>query len=399
MRRLRSGWASALLAVAAVTLTVAGAPLAVEVHQTGGWITSSALFLPFAVVGLLIVHRQPQNPVGWVMVVLYLLYTLSGTAGLYAVLAFRFDHPGLPLARLAVASTQFWIALVLLLPVPILLYPDGVVPSGRWRWTVWAYVAVCAGLVMGTAVKDLSAFTVHPVRVDSSGELETLSGTAQHGLAASIGTGLFVAYVLLALSWVVRQFLTYRHATPVRRAQLKWLASGAVLGVVGLSLALTFSQSSQPLLRMLSVGFIGVAAVPVSIGVGILRYHLYDIDRLLSRTTSYLVVTAVVIGVYIGVVTAASRLFPSSSSLSVAAATLAAAAVFRPVLTRVQRVVDRRFDRSRYDAQRTADTFVTGLRNHIDADSVVTDLLDVVRATMTPASSTVWLNDDRPRVT
>jgi hypothetical protein len=221
MRRLRSAaaqaptpgrsadWTWNLLLLAMVLLTAAGAPLSVVVHQTGGWLSSAALFIPFAVVGLLIVRRQPRNPVGWVMVVLYVLYTLSGTAGLYAVLAFRFDHPGLPLARLAVASTQLWIALVLLLPLPILLYPDGVVPSGRWRWTVWAYVAVCAALVIGTAAKDVTAFTVHPVRVDASGELETLSGTTQHGLAASIGAGLFLAYVLLALSWVVRQFLTY----------------------------------------------------------------------------------------------------------------------------------------------------------------------------------------------
>jgi hypothetical protein len=326
------------------------------------------------------------------MVVLYVLYTLSGTAGLYAVLAFRFDHPGLPLARLAVASTQLWIALVLLLPVPILLYPDGAVPSGRWRWTVWAYVVVCTGLVVGTSVKDASAFTVRPVRVDASGELQSLSGTAQNGVAAHVGAVLFVFYVVLAMSWVVRQALSYRAATPVRQAQLKWLASGAVVGVVGLSLALAFNSAAQPALRMLSAGFMGVAAVPVSIGIGILRYRLYDIDRLLSRTTSYLVVTAVVIGIYVGVVTAASRLFPTSSSLSVAAATLAAAAAFRPLLVRVKRAVDVRFDRSRYDAQRTAEDFVKGLRSEIDVERVIAELLGVVRKTMTPTTSAVWVS-------
>jgi len=136
-----------------------------------------------------------------------------------------------------------------------------------------------------------------------------------------------------------------------------------------------------------------LAGLPVAIGVAILRYRLYDIDRIVSRTVGYGVVTGLLVGVYVGLVTGVSRLTPGGSSLAVAASTLAVAALFQPVRRRVQSVVDRRFNRSRYDAARTIDAYSARLREQVDLDSVHRDLLAVVRGTMQPASVGLWLRE------
>ena len=372
-------------------LTVAGIPLSIAVHQFGDWLKSALLFLPFAVVGLLIVRRQPRNPVGWIMLALNGIYTLGVTAGAYAVLAYRFDHPDLPLARLAVALTQCWLALVLLLPVPILLYPDGRLPIGRWRWTVWIYAAASLALLSGTAVTDLTAFTVRTVHVDSSGELQSLSGS-QDSLSAKVGAFLFLVWLILALSWVVRQVLAFRSSTGVRREQLKWLVTGAVIGIVGFSMSLAFHGGSNPVLRALSFGFVGIAAVPLSIGVGILRYRLYEIDRLVSRTLSYTILTGLLIGFYLGLIALATRVLPLSSPVAVAGSTLAAAALFNPLRRRIQRVVDYRFNRSRYDAEATIAAYALSLREAVSFDHLQDELIAVVARAVAPGQVGVWIN-------
>ena len=391
--RSRRATPNTALIVGSVTvlLLVAVVPLSVAAHQSGGGLSLYAIMVPFAVVGLIIARRQPHNPIGWIMVAIAAIYTLGTDAGIYAFLAFRMGHPGLPLARLAVALTQCWIVLPTLLPLPILLFPDGRLPSGRrWRGTVWVYLAVCVSLFIGTAARDVAAFTEVHIQVDDSGELLTFS-QSPGGLSAVVGAVCFLVLVIISLSWVIRQIVAYRRSTGERRQQLKWLVSGGAIAIIGFTLALVFGNASNPILRLLGIGFLGVIAVPVSIGVGVLKYRLYEIDRLISRTASYAIVTGVLLGTYATIVALASSVVPRSSSAAVAAATLAAAMIARPLLRRVQDIVDRRFNRARYDALRTVEAFRSRLQNQVDVQRVREDLEGIVNDTLQPQTVMVWI--------
>jgi len=187
------------------------------------------------------------------------------------------------------------------------------------------------------------------------------------------------------ISWVVRLLAEYRGSTGDLRQQLKWLMVGGALCVVGILAGALLSGLLSGLL------FLGILAFPVCIGIAILKYRLYDIDRLISRTLSYLIVTGLLIGVYVGLVTLTTRALPLSSPVGVAASTLAVAALFNPVRRRAQRLVDRRFNRARYDADATIAAFTAALRSEIDLDRVQSDLVDVVSRSMQPAHVSVWI--------
>ncbi len=369
------------MTAATFVLLIGGFPLQRLAHQ--GLNPGNLLMLPFAVVGAVVAIRQPRNPIGWLMLALAMLFLTSTDAGLYAVRAFRIDHKDLPLARLAVACTQLWVGLLVLLPLPILLYPDGRLPSRRWRWPFFVYIAACALLVIGIATKDVAAFTDKTIQVDSSGELVSLGGNSSGGPSGL----LFPLYAGLAISFVFAQLLAYRRSTGDRREQLKWLMSGSAIGIIGLALALSPINKTAG-----SVLSLGILAVPLSMGVGILKYRLYDIDRLISRTLSYAVVTGVLVGVYIGLVTLTTRALPLSSPIGVAASTLTVAALFNPVRRRAQRVIDHRFNRARYDADATIAAFTAGLRDEVDLDQVQRDLVEVVNRSVQPTHVAVWIN-------
>ena len=244
--------------------------------------------------------------------------------------------------------------------------------------------------LIGTAVKDVAAFTERTVRVDSSGELISFSGSSNS--AGNIaGAALLVLFLVIGLVWVGRAMVSYRKAVGERRQQLKWLMSGGAIAIIGFVLALVFSSSHNEFLRLLSLGFIGVTALPVSIGVGILKYRLYEIDRVISRTLSYAIVTGLLIGVYIGLVTLSTRALPLSSPIGVAASTLAAVALFTPLRRRVQLVVDRRFNRSRYDAEITVAAFSASLRDAVDLNRIERELVGVVQRAIEPSHVSVWL--------
>ena len=382
--------------VAATVVTVAllavAPPLTAAAHES--W--TSALvqvpyFAPFSLVGLVVAWRQPRNAIGWLMLAITPVYMLGADAGMYAVVAFRAGHPHLPLDRLAVSLTQTWLFLPLLLPVPLLLYPDGRLPGGRWRVTVWLYVAASLLLLAGTAVRDTAVFTVKHVRIDKSGELASL-GANSGGLSNAVGSMLFLVCLACVLSWVVRQVGILRHSTGDRRQQQKWLVAGATVGMTGFTMALLFSSSASPALQALGVGgFVASVAVPVSIGVGVLKYHLYDIDRVASRTVTYAVLTALLVGTYVGLVALTTRALPVSSPVAVAASTLAVAAMFSPVRRRVQHVVDRRFNRARYDSQALVGRFSAGVRDLVDVDVIHGRLVDTVQRAVEPSTLSIWL--------
>jgi hypothetical protein len=217
-------------------------------------------------------------------------------------------------------------------------------------------------------------------------------------VASAAGTLGGVAVMLSVLMAMVGVALRFRSATGVERQQLRWVRAGAVLAVVGmLSVAigsglLGLSSGVSDVLVTL-----GIACVPLSLTVAVLRYRLYELDRVVSRTVTYAAVTGLLVATYVGLVTAVSRLTPSSSSLAVAASTLAVAALFQPLRRRVQSRVDRRFNRARYDAARTVEDFRLRLRDEVHLDAVRDDLLAVVRRTVQPEAAGLWLRKDGVR--
>ena len=374
--RWASPGAATVVGVVTLVLLVIGFPLSEVAKQ--GLVNQDILMLPFAIVGFVVARKQPRNPIGWIMLVLAPIFELSADAGMYSVMIYHLGHTNLPLGRVAVALTQLWVALLVLLPVPIMLFPDGRLESRRWRWALWAYVAVCMLMLISTAIADVGAFTDRHIQVDSTGELTAYNQNAGHNLAAA----LFPVYGVLALAFVIRQFFAYRRAKAERREQLKWLMAGGTIGIIAIASTLTLGAGA---------GFIGIIAVPVGIGIGILKYRLYDIDRLISRTLSYAIVTGLLVGVYIGMVTLATRALPLSSPIGVAASTLTVAALFSPLRRRAQRLVDRRFNRARYDADAMIAAFAGRLRDEVDLERVQRDLLDVVRQSVEPSHVAVWV--------
>jgi predicted ABC-type exoprotein transport system permease subunit len=177
-----------------------------------------------------------------------------------------------------------------------------------------------------------------------------------------------------------------------RRQQLKWLLFGSAVCLAGLVLTLPLSSKSGLLGALGQLGFAGIFALPASIGVAVLKYRLYDIDRIISRTLAYTLVTALLVGTYAGIVLLATHVLSVSSPVAVAASTLVAAALFSPLRRRVQRAVDRRFNRARYDADQTIAAFAARLKDAVDLDSVRNDLASTVHRTLEPAHLAAWIS-------
>ena len=379
----RFRWATARTALWVGILTLlmfaASVPVA-KLSKTG---SPPVLVIPFAVLGFVLARRQPRNPIGWIMLLLGPVFILSTDAGNYSMLAYQVDGHDLPLSRLAVVLSPAWVLLQVVLPLPILLFPDGRVASPRWRWTLWAFLAIATTWVVTLGVLGSAAFTQHPVRIDSAGQSVHLDGTS-HGVAAVIQDVVVVTYAALVFSWVLRLLVSYRGSAGDLRQQLKWLMVGGALCVVGILSGALLSGIGSALFSL-------ILAFPVCIGIAILKYRLYDIDRLISRTLSYLIVTGLLVGVYVGLVALTTRALPLSSPVGVAASTLAVAALFNPVRRRAQRLVDRRFNRARYDSDATVAAFTAALRNEIDLDRVQRDLVDVVQRSVQPTHVSVWI--------
>jgi hypothetical protein len=379
---------SLILGAVAAVLIVASIPLAPLAHQWSA-VGQPLLMIPFAAVGTLVAYRQPRNPIGWLLLATALTSAGGADAGLYSVRAYHVDHHGLPLSRLAVFLTQGWVSMLVLLPLPILFFPDGKM-SRRWRWTLWLYIAETAVLLGHLLITDFGAFTDNPLRIDSSGELKTLGGSSGSGAAFAI---IVLLYFAISLSWVVRQIVLYRRSTGDRRQQLKWLLAGGSVAVFGFLLAISLGSGNHGVILSTigKVGFFGLTALPISIGIGILRYRLWEIDRLISRTLSYALLTGSLVAVFAGVVLLTTRVLPFSSPVGVAASTLAAAALFNPLRTRLQRLVDRRFNRARYDAEATVAAFGAQLRNAVDVETVLGELAAAAAGSLEPAHVTVWI--------
>jgi hypothetical protein len=307
---------------------------------------------------------------------------------------YRLRNGGLPLGWIAVLTQPGWAPAIALLGVAVLLFPDGRPPAQRWRWVLWAYLAVAALWTGGTVVVSLGAIAGHHIRVDSGGNLLALSGNIS-GPDPWWGALQQVFFPLLAVCWlasVAGQAARYRRSSGERRQQLKWLLAGAVTGVAGLGASTVLHGTLGPPLALVgsAVAIVGLLALPVSMGVAIFKYRLFDIDRIVSRTLGYAIVTGLLVGVYAGLVLLATHVLAFQTPVAVAGSTLAAAALFTPVRRRVQHLVDRRFNRARYDADRTVAAFAGRLQDAVDLDTVRADLTGVVHAALEPGHLSIW---------
>jgi hypothetical protein len=380
---------SVLVLVGLLLVMVAvDAPLARLAHQS---INASSGSTPvwftgvIGVLGFVLAWRRPRNALGWMFLAAAVFLALSEDASFYTVADYRLHHGGLPLGWVAVLAQPGWAPAIVLVGLAVLLFPDGALPSPRWRPVLWVYLAV-AGLWMASAeVVSVGAVAGHHVRIDTSGGLLGLGSTT--GPYGWFGVVEDVFFPVLAVCWLASlaaQAASYRRSSGERRQQLKWLLTGGVVGGIGLVLALSGLGAVA--------GTVLGLALPASMGVAIFKYRLYEIDRIISRTLAYAIVTGLLVGVYAGLVLLATRVLTLHSTVAVAAATLAAAALFNPLRRRVQLRVDRRFNRARYDADQMVAGFAARLKDAVDLDSVRDDLASVVQQALEPAHLSVWVS-------
>jgi hypothetical protein len=356
-------------------------------HQltgSGTW-SSIAIVVTYAGVGLVVARRQPHNPIGWLLLVFIALYLLSAGAVEYAVLAYSLGHQGLPLAPAAVVLDTLQAPSLALFPPVILLFPDGRLASRRWRRVLWVYAVLTAYVAAVSAARGIAAVAGHDIHLGTSGNL-TSTGQLGGWLAnppAWLAFPVLASIAAIGLSFVAHQVLSWRRAGGERRQQLKWLASGAAVAVFSILLGILIGSV---------VPLAGLAALPAALGLAILKYRLYDIDRLISRTLAYAIITGLLVGVYAGLVLLATQLLHVHTPVAVAASTLAAAALFNPLRLRVQHMVDRRFNRARYDADQTVAAFAARLKDTVELDSVRDDLATAVQQALEPAHLSVWIS-------
>jgi hypothetical protein len=388
-------WALALLGVATIPwfdhlLRQAGRPELTQLHAIT--IPSVLAALIAVTVGAILADRRPRHPVGWLLLVLGLSVTASGVIDGYARYGLLARAGALPTARwLAVYSPATLYLGFVCVGLMLLLTPSGSLPSPRWRW--WVRLAAAGPVVF------LLALAVGPGLVIAPYDL-VIDPVTVPALAGPVRVAIAVAFAISVGGLAVGVWslaVRFRRARGTERQQLRWVAFAAALTVppagvilVGVVMGATGS--------VLVVGAAGVcmALLPLAVGAAILRYRLYDLDRIISRTLAYGLLTVLLGGAYAGMVLGLGQLVGRDSSLLVAGATLAVAAAFQPARRRIQATVDRRFNRRRYDAARTIGGFNARLRQEIDLDGLTAELLAVVDQTMQPTHMSLWLRPTTP---
>ena len=357
-------------------------------HGPLSWLFLVLFLTPGVMVGTLLAARRPRNPIGWMLLAFYLL--AQNPAGDYAIIDYRLHHGHLPLGSVAVVVLASWPVWLVLIAILLWVFPDGRLPQGRWRRVAVVLVAAGALLAVAATAGGAAAVAGHTVRVNASGNLVS-NATGAAGLAqGAVALGVLASLLI----WLAVQVPRYRRSAGERRQQFKWLYTGATIFVVSVISAVQVSGGSSGLDQAVNDGIVpvGFAVLPVCVGVAVLRYRLYDIDRIISRVISYAIITAVLAGVFAGLVLLASVVLPFKTPVAVAAATLVAAALFNPLRRRVQHAVDRRFNRARYNADLTVAAFAYRLKDAADLNSVREDLAAVVQKALEPAHISVWMN-------
>ena len=400
--------AAAAVALGVVTLGLGAASVLLDrlTHQPGTGGPAADAFItavgavPATAVGTLLAARRPRNPIGWML--LAIIIVEGSPASQYLILDYRMHHGTLPLGWIAVVLKECWPMFLVLTTLLLWLFPDGTLPAGRWHRP--AAVAAVGWLLVGLATSSRGVLVAagHDVRIQASGDLANPLPGALRVLDVVVIAGTLASWT----AWLAIQVPTYRHASGEHRQQLKWLYSGAAIFVVSLIIGVFIAQllveevpgwGNQPLIGAALI--FGTAALPVCMGVAVLKYRLYELNRVISRVVSYTLVTVLLGGVFAGLILLADRVLPVKGSVAVAVATLVIAALFNPLRRRVQRAVDRRFNRARYDAEAIVAAFSARLSRTIDLDTIRGDLVGVVHEAVQPAHVSVWLPGAGPHAT
>ncbi|MBA2346259.1 MAG: hypothetical protein H0V83_14410 [Rubrobacter sp.] len=363
-------------------------------HIYAPWLDNTLTAMSYAPVGALIASRHPENPVGWLLCLFGLVISISHFCAEYAIYALLAQPYSLPAGQ-AMAWIVSWLLSIIngLTVFLLLLFPTGGLPSRRWRWLAWLTAAI---VVVGVIS---SAF--------SSGALMGVLGPIQNPLGIEGFSGVYkvvlvIVFPLLSVAAVFTLFVRLRWSAGVERQQVKWFAYAAAANITGIILAYVIPGVMVTPLWFEWLGFAlniaTIPAIPIAIGIAILRHRLYDIDIVINRTLVYGALSVMLVLVYFGGVVGLQRLLSplmgDSYQLATVASTLAIAALFNPLRRRVQAFVDRRFYRSKYDAAKTLSAFSARLRNETDLTTLSDDLVEVVKETMQPEHTSLWLRPD-----
>jgi len=388
VRSRTAGWVAGCAAAVAVALTIAGLALAYVDQQLvparlTGWtfsnISSQVVNVAVPVAGFVLASRRPQNRIGWVFLVAGLGLGLSGFSNQYALHALIVVRGSLPAGRLfAWLAGWVWVIPTFMLALLFLLFPTGRLRSPRWRPAAW-FVAGAGVLTTAAAVLLATRFWANPLALFGPGGPGGLNGLLNLVTTVLVSAALLVSVVAIVVRFV--------KSSGEERLQLKWCAAAALVLAVVFIGSIWVNSAAMNVLQSLAFLCLWIA-----IAMAILKYRLYDIDRIISRTLAYAIVTGLLVGVYAGLVLLATRVLSFHSTVAVAASTLAAAALFSPLRRRVQQVVDRRFNRARYDADQTIAAFATQLKEAVDLDAVRDDLAAAVQQALEPAHLSVWIS-------
>jgi len=387
------------LCALSLTLTVLGLVLLALIlsqpntHTYDTWLDNTLNAVFYSTVGALVASRRPENLVGWLLCLFALSESVQLFGAEYAIYALLSRPNWLPAGE-AMAWTSYWILPVIigLSVFYLLLFPTGLLPSRGWRPLAWLTVAfVFVGVISG-------AFSTGPV--EGLGPIRNPLGI--DGFPNVYGAVLDIMAPVLLVAAAASVFMRLRYAIGVESQQIKWFAYAAAATVIGLSLAYVIPTVIDTPLWFERAGYAVliavIPAIPISIGIAILRYRLYDIDIIINRTLVYGSLTATLVALYFGGIVVLQRIFVAltgqQSTLAVVASTLLIAALFNPLRRRIQSFIDRRFYRRKYDARKTLEDFSVKLRDETDLDALEDDLVGVVTGTMQPAHVSLWLRPD-----
>lgn len=383
----------------AVTLTAVSLLLLVLIRSHPGthifdWWIGNATVVIDTTVGAIVASRRPENPVGWLLCLSGVAVSTSSFASEYAIYALLAEPGSLPAGE-ALAWIAAWMLPIMigLQASYILLFPTGRLPGRRWRWLAWLILAfVVVGVITSALSPDAYLGSLGPIR----------NPLGIEGFTNIYRTELFTMAPLLFVTAALSVFMRLRSARGVERQQIKWFAYAASAWAIGIISVSLVNTTEAPLWfdRLGEAVFTAMSPViPVAIGIAILRYRLYDIDRIINKTLVYGSLTVALAVVYFGSVVGLqqllSLLFGESSQFAIVASTLAIAALFNPLRRRIQNFIDRRFYRRKYDAARTLTAFSARLRDETDLDALSDDLTSVVRDTVQPAYVSLWLKEPR----
>jgi signal transduction histidine kinase len=395
LKRLATPRTAAVVGICEGALAIAVVVIGAIAHKSASGLPVLVLVIALLAVGTVVAYRRPAHRMGWIMLGASGFLLLTGIGGSYAVLDYREHHGALPLGPVAVVLQPSWAPAIVLFLLAVLLYPDGRLPSRRWRWPAFALLALAGVWQLGAYAIAADAIVAGHIAVRAGGDLAQVDnpsgGWAWWGVVQLL---FFGASAALLIAWVRSQVVGYRELSGERRMQQKWLLAGAAIASGSFVLIVPAVVSNAPIPQALgNAAPIGIAAIPVAIGVGILRFHLYDLNVVVSRSIAYGALALTVSALYVAIVVVLSLLVHHGSrSLGVSLiATVFAAAAFQPLRTRAQRMADRIVYGRRATPYEAVTHLADRLAGSYDVDRVLIEAARVLVQATAAERGDVWL--------